>query len=214
MRKKKKAGKEKPVEVEDEKPETEVDQKEEKMKPTELERLKSQLEEREKEVADFKDRYLRLQAETENFKRRMREEKARDAQFANERLLKSILPMYENLGRALEAPNGPADSLKQGVDMIFKEFTSTLEKEKVKPIPTVGESFDPSVHEALSQVESGDHDDQTVLQEVSRGFYINDRVLRPARVVITKKTSPQENKEEKGPDSQEPGAVGKSGEEK
>ena len=113
---------------------------------------------------------MRLQAETENFKRRMREEKAKDIRYANERLIKALLPLYENLDRALTAPEITMKSLKQGVDMIFNEFTSILEKEKVKPIPTIGESFNPAVHEALSQVESKAHEDQTVIQEVSKGF--------------------------------------------
>ena len=113
----------------------------------------------------------------------------------------------------LEAPDVDSVSLKEGVDMIFKEFTATLEKEKVKPIPTVGQPFDPAIHEALSQVESVSHEDQTILEEVSRGFYINERVLRPARVVITKKPSSKENEKLKKSESEEPDPVGKSGEE-
>ena len=157
---------------------------------------KNQLQEKEEELSELKDSYLRLKADTENFKRRMREEKAKDIRFANERLIKDFLPLYENLDRALTAPEINIQSLKLGVDMIFKEFTSILEKEKIKLIPTIGEIFDPTFHEALSQVESNDHDDQTVIQEISKGFLINDRVLCPAKVVISKK-SPDTLAEEK-----------------
>ena len=158
--------------------------------------LQKQLEKKEKEFNELRDTYLRFQAETENFKRRMREEKAKDILFANERLIKAFLPLYENLGRALSAKDFNIKSLKQGVDMIFKEFTSVLEKEKVKPIPAIGETFDPAVHEALSQLESKEHEDQTVIQEISKGFLINDRVLCPAKVVISKKPSELVDKEE------------------
>tara|TARA_B100000686_G_scaffold346217_1_gene432429 strand:+ start:1965 stop:2612 length:648 start_codon:yes stop_codon:yes gene_type:complete len=179
-----------------EKTEITDDIKEDNKELIELDKLQVQLKEKVKEIDHLNDRYLRLQAETENFKRRIREEKIKDTQFANERLIKNILPIYENLCRALESPDGNPDSLKQGVDMIFKEFTSTLEKEKVKPIPTVGVKFDPVVHEALSQIESNNHDEDTVLQEVSKGFFFNDRVLLPARVVISKKSNESEKDEE------------------
>ena len=185
------------IETENENSQTLANQEKEKKEPSELEKVKSELEEKAKEVEDLEDRYLRLKAETENFKRRMREEKTRDAQFANERLIKNILPIYENLDRALAVPDASVESLKQGLDMIFKEFTSLLEKEKVKLIPTVGESFDPAMHEAISQVESETEDNNLVLQEVSKGFFINDRVLRPARVIISKKASQPKTTEKK-----------------
>ncbi|MFQ5672807.1 MAG: nucleotide exchange factor GrpE [Nitrospinales bacterium] len=149
--------------------------------------LEEQLRQKEEETSRLQERFLRLQAETDNFKKRLLREKSDFAQFANERLIKELIPIHENLERALAAPDTNARSLKEGVEMIFKQFTALLEKEKVEPIPTVGKKFDPAVHEALSQVESDEHEENTVVQEFSKGFFMNGRVLRPAKVVISKK---------------------------
>jgi molecular chaperone GrpE len=159
-----------------------------------LKSLQKELKDKNEEVANLRQEFLKLQAETENYKKRMLKEKTDFAQFANEKLIKELVPIYENLDRALNAEDSNADNLKVGVDMICKSFTSFLEKEKVKPIPSVGEKFDPKIHEALSQIESADEEENTVLQEFSKGFYLNDRVLIPAKVVISKK--PVDSEEE------------------
>jgi len=152
-----------------------------------LKSLQKELKDKNEEIANLRQEFVKLQAETENYKKRMLREKTEFAQFANEKLIKELVPIYENLDRALNAEDANQDNLKAGVDMIFKSFTSFLEKEKVKPIPSVGEKFDPKIHEALSQIESADEEENTILQEFSKGFYLNDRVLRPAKVVISKK---------------------------
>ncbi len=152
-----------------------------------LKSLQKELKDKNEEIANLRREFVKLQAETENYKKRMLKEKTDFAQFANEKLIKALVPIYENLDRALNAEDANPDNLKMGVDMICKSFTSFLEKEKVKPIPSVGEKFDPKIHEALSQIESADEEENTVLQEFSKGFYLNDRVLIPAKVVISKK---------------------------
>lgn len=158
-----------------------------------LKSLQKELKSKDGEVASLRREFVKLQAETENYKKRILKEKTDFAQFANEKLIKELVPIYENLERALNAEDTSFDNLKAGVDMIFKSFTSFLEKEKVKPIPSVGEKFDPKIHEALSQIESADEEENTVLQEFSKGFYLNDRVLRPAKVVISKKPADSAN---------------------
>lgn len=168
--------------------------------------IKDPIEEKNKEIAELKDRMARMLAETENYKRRMTKEKNDHARFANERLIKEIIPLYENFDRALTAKDANADTLRQGVEMIFKQFTSILDKENLKAIPTVGEKFDPNIHEALSQMESADHDENTVIQEFAKGFYFNNRVLLPAKVVISKlpaKPDPEAGEKAVKPDKEE-----------
>lgn len=166
-----------------------------------LESLKKKLSEKQEELAGEKDKLIRLKAETDNFRKRLSREKDGFAQFANERLLKDVLPIYENLERALSTPNITVESLQEGVEMILKQFSSFLDKEKVKPVESVGQKFDPSIHEAMSQMESDDHEDDTVIQEYSKGYYLNGRILQPARVVICKNSSGGKKKKNKEKDS-------------
>ncbi|MFQ5481504.1 MAG: nucleotide exchange factor GrpE [Nitrospinaceae bacterium] len=143
------------------------------------------------EVLKLQDEMLRLRAETDNYRRRLQKEKADTIRFSNERILKDLIPIYDNLNRALSASSPSVDSLKKGVEMIAKQFQGLLKKQHITPMKTIGEKFDPRVHEVLSQVESADHDDGTIIEEYSRGYTIHDRVLVPARVVTAK--PPQAN---------------------
>ncbi|MBI4384397.1 MAG: nucleotide exchange factor GrpE [Nitrospinae bacterium] len=149
--------------------------------------LREDLARKEKELEESKNQMLRLRADTDNFRKRIAKEKSDFALFANEKLLKELIGIYQNLERALAAPDVNIKSLKEGVEMILKQFTSFLEKEKVLPIPALGEKFDPSKHEALAQVESDKHEENTVVEEYSKGYFLHERVLLPARVVISKK---------------------------
>ena len=138
-------------------------------------------------MAEQKDKFVRLQAETDNFRKRLSREKEEFSQYANERLFKALIPIFDNFERALEASSNDAKSLKKGLDMILKQFSSFLEKEKVEPIKAVGEKFDPAIHEVLSSEESDDHEEDTIISQFVKGYTINHRVLRPAQVVISKK---------------------------
>ena len=149
--------------------------------------LEEQLEAKDLAIAELKNEMLRLRADTENIRRRLNKEKQECIQFSNEKLIREVIPIFDNLERALAAPNADPESIKQGVEMISKQFLALLEKEKVKPIPALGEKFDPNVHEVLSQIESDEHEENTVIEEYSRGYFLNDRVLIPARVVTSKK---------------------------
>lgn len=149
--------------------------------------LKEDLARKEKELEETKNQMLRLRADTDNFRKRIAKEKSDFALFANEKLLKELIGIYQNLERALAAPDVNVKSLKEGVEMILKQFTAFLEKERVLPIPALGEKFDPSKHEALAQVESDKHEENTVVEEYSKGYFLHERVLLPARVVISKK---------------------------
>lgn len=146
-----------------------------------------QLEKKDLEIAELKNDMLLLRADTENIRRRLNKEKWDSIQFSNEKLIKELIPIFDNLERAIDAHDANPESLKQGVEMISKQFLALLEKEKVKPIPALGEKFDPNVHEVLSQIESDEHEENTVIEEYSRGYSLNDRVIIPARVVTSKK---------------------------
>lgn len=151
------------------------------------EQLRQQLAEKTKEAAEFFDKWLRLRAEFENFKKRMQKEKADLLKFGNESLLRALLPVLDNLTRALdhgkEAGGNP--SLVEGVELIHKQFLNILERFGVKPISAVGELFDPEKHEALAQEES-DLEPNKVISEVEKGYLYHERLLRPAKVIVAK----------------------------
>jgi len=147
----------------------------------------SELEQAQLEAKEARDEMLRMRAETDNLRKRLQKEKQDSVQFANERLIKQLIPIFENLDRALKAPDTNVESLKEGVQLTADQAHALFKKENVEPIKAVGESFDPSVHEVLSQIESNDHDENTVIEEYSKGYRMNSRVLLPSRVVIAKK---------------------------
>jgi len=153
--------------------------------PSELEKLQL-------EVKDLRDEMLRMRADTENLRKRLQREKQDSVQFANERLIRELIPISENLERALAAPDTNVDSLKEGVQMTSNQILALFKKEKVEPIQAVGEPFDPSLHEVLNQIESPDHAENTVIEEYSKGYRMNGRVLLPARVVTSRKPTREE----------------------
>ena len=160
-----------------------------------LEQLEEQVRLKDEEILKQKDTFLREKAELDNFKKRLTKEKEDFAQFANERLLKELLQIEDNLERAMEAPNATLESLKEGVEMIQKQFKDFLKNQKVEVIEAFGKPFDPNLHEVLNQQESEEHEENTVIEEYSKGFTLNGRILRPAKVVISKK--PAEKEEDK-----------------
>ena len=160
-----------------------------------LEQLEEQVRLKDEEILKQKDTFLREKAELDNFKKRLIKEKEDFAQFANERLLKELIQIEDNLERAMEAPNATLESLKEGVEMIQKQFKDFLKNQKVEVIEAFGKPFDPNLHEVLNQQESEEHEENTVIEEYSKGFTLNGRILRPAKVVISKK--PAEKEEDK-----------------
>ena len=108
-------------------------------------------------------------------------------QFANERLLKEVIQIEDNMERAMTASNATLESLQEGVEMIQKQFATFLKNQKVRPIEALGKPFDPNLHEVLNQQESEEHEENTVIQEYSKGYTLNGRILRSAKVVIAKR---------------------------
>jgi len=160
-----------------------------------LEQLEEQIRLKDEEILKQKDTFLREKAELDNFKKRLIKEKEDFVQFANERLLKELLQIEDNLERAMTAPNATLESLKEGIEMIQKQFSDFLKNHKVEPIEALEKPFDPNLHEVVNQQESEEHEENTVIEEYSKGYTLNGRILRSAKVVISKK--PAEKKEDK-----------------
>jgi len=140
------------------------------------------------QVADLTERLLRLQAEFENYRRRMQREKEEVALYANQKLLLNFLPVLDNLERALSAPPTEGDEkLRQGVELTARSFRDALAKEGVTPIEAVGQPFDPNVHDAVMTDEDPEQPDGTVLVELLKGYRLNDRVIRASMVKVNKR---------------------------
>ena len=137
------------------------------------------------------DRVLRITAEFENYKKRMERETNDFRKFANESLIKDILPIVDNLERALEIPYGNNEkalqAMREGVQMTLKGLLNSLEKFGVVPIESLDKPFDPNFHQAVIQKESEGHSENTVSEEFQKGYMMRDRLLRPAMVVVSKK---------------------------
>lgn len=154
----------------------------------EVERLRRELESKDQEAKENYDRFLRMAADLENFKRRMAREKEELIRYGNENLIKDLLPVLDNLERAVEHAQGGGNGnpLLEGVEMVLKGFLDALYRHGVTRIAAKGESFDPEKHEAIAQLESAEHEPNTVVEEHHKGYYLLDRLLRPALVSVAK----------------------------
>jgi molecular chaperone GrpE len=143
---------------------------------------------KDQEIAELKDKYLRALAEHENARRRIRQQSDDSVRLQKENLLRELLPIVDNLERAVEAAKGKGDgrSIIEGVQMVLASLMDFLKSNGVRPITSVGEQFDPNRHEAADHVPHSSHAANTVVGEFHRGYTINDKVLRPARVVVSK----------------------------
>jgi molecular chaperone GrpE len=156
----------------------------------EVETLRAQLElsqsksrETMERLKEAHERMLRAAADLENYKKRAQKEKEELQKFGNEKLLKDLLPVLDNLDRALAAA-AEEDPLKAGVALVRTGFEQVLARHGVKGFSAVGQPFDPSLHEALMQVPTADQPAGTVVVEHARGFTLNDRLVRPALVGV------------------------------
>jgi len=135
------------------------------------------------------DLYLRERADLENFRKRAQRDKEELARFANEKFLREILPVLDNLERAVDharQDQGGGEGLLEGVGMTLNQFHRVLEKFGATPFESVGTAFDPSRHEAIGHMESTEHAPNTVAQELQKGYLLNERLLRPAMVMVAK----------------------------
>ncbi len=158
--------------------------------PADMPQLQHQLEEKTKEAQENYERYLRLAAETENLKKRLEREKADLLQFANESLIKELLPVVDHLELALEHGRQaatPAPFL-EGLELVQQGFLKALGRFGVTPLVAVGQQFDPAYHNAVMQESAPEVSDRTVLKELQKGYLLHGRLLRPAMVVVARNT--------------------------
>ncbi len=137
----------------------------------------------------LKDQLMRTMADFQNFRRRNEEQRKQLETFATERFVTALLPVLDNFERAIDAyeAGGTSQSLSEGVKAVDRQLRTVLEGQKVTRIPTLGEMFDPDVHEALSMEPSEEHDENTVIGELEPGYKMGDKVIRPARVRVSRK---------------------------
>lgn len=142
------------------------------------------------------DRYVRLAAEFDNFKKRAARERDDAVRYSNQALLMRLLPVLDNFEMALTAatgaPGDTAGSLRAGVDMILGQLKSTLAESGVEEINALGQEFNPTVHEAVSQQETADVPEGQVVQQLRKGYKLRDRLLRPASVIVAKQPAKTE----------------------
>jgi molecular chaperone GrpE len=157
-------------------------------KEEEIGELKKKLEEKEKEIKEHHDRLLRLAADFENYKKRAARDKEDWTKFANEDLLRAILPFIDNLERAINHAQKVADTgvLIEGVRLTIQQILQSLNKFGLSSFQSVGKPFDPTVHEAMLVVETDKHEPNQVVEEFQKGYLLNDRLLRPATVSVSK----------------------------
>ena len=167
---------------------------------SELDSLRAQLAEKDKEIAELKDKYLRTLADSENVRKRVRQQSEESIRIQREAILRDLLPIIDNLERALEAARKGSDVkvVVDGVEMTVKALIDFLRAQGVTPLQSVGQTFDPNRHEAADHVESEIHPANTVVDEFHRGYLIGDRTLRPARVSVAKGTSADSQKRSNG----------------
>ena len=151
-------------------------------------RLKKKLEEKEEEVKTLYDKLLRTQAEFENYKKRIEKEKSDLRKYAGEGILKEIIHTVDNLEMAIKhaSESDQSESISEGMEIILKQFLKSLERFGVKGFVSIGETFDPNRHEAMIQVESAEHEANTIIAESQKGYFLHGRLLRPALVSVTR----------------------------
>lgn len=157
-------------------------------KDKEIEELRKKLEEKEKEIKGHHDRLLRLAADFENYKKRAAKEKEEWTKFANEDLIRTILPFIDNLERAINHAEKIADTgvLIEGVRLTIQQLLQGLNRFGLSAFQSVGKPFDPTVHEAMLVVETDQHEPNQVVEEFQKGYLLNERLLRPATVSVSK----------------------------
>ena len=138
----------------------------------------------------MKDKLMRLAAEFENYKKRMERDRGLALKYREEQVFKELLPCIDNLERAIVQgrKTGNSADLLAGVELTYKGLMTALEKFELLPMRSLGSPFDPNIHEALAMEETGEVDANCVVREFEKGYMYKDRLIRPAKVVVAKKT--------------------------
>ncbi len=158
-------------------------------KLSELEILRQSFEEKKKLADSYYDQLLRLGAEFDNYRKRVEKEKDELIEFGKEELLVKLLGILDSFDLAVISTKNEKNeekSIREGVELIHKQLRELLEKEGVKKLETVGQQFDPDLHHAVEYQESDKHKDNEIIQEIQAGYFLRDRVIRPAMVVVAR----------------------------
>lgn len=164
--------------------------------------LKTLLEQKDEELRAAKEKYLRAYAELENYKKRVARDHIEQLRYANEKIFKELLPILDNMDRALTHMKGASEPAPwvEGVELTYKQCLDVLKKFGVTPITSLGELFDPSRHQAVTYFDTQDHPENHVAEELQKGFMYHDRILRPSMVAVARKPAgsspPDENQED------------------
>lgn len=149
--------------------------------------LEAELKQSKEQADEYYERLQRLQAEFDNFRKRTQKEKEETVKYAAERVVEAMLPVIDNFERAVFSSQSNQDfkSFSQGVEMILKQMQNALVREGLTPIEAVGQPFDPKLHDAVMQVDSTDYPENTVVEELQKGYYLKEKVLRPSMVKVS-----------------------------
>ena len=155
-----------------------------------VEILKRELAEAQLAVVEARQDMLRMQADTENVRKRMIREQEKTRLRTLERFMRDLLPVRDSLERGLEAADDPAasvEALREGKQLIMKMLSKAMGDHGLKTIDPAGEAFDPEKHEAMTMMVSDQHDENTVIDVIEKGYQLHDRLIRPAKVVVSRK---------------------------
>lgn len=170
--------------------EAEGDEQAEKAEAAELSRedeLLAEIEQLKAEKEEMHNKYLRAQADLQNFRMRVNKEKEQMLQYSSQRAMEALLPVVDNFERAIEASQDAQDtnSLREGIEMVFRQLQQVLEQEGVSTVPGVGEPFDPNMHQAVMQEASSEYGSGIIIEEFQKGYKLKDRVIRPSMVKVS-----------------------------
>ena len=160
----------------------------------EAEKLKKEIDTKDKEVKENYDKFLRLNAEFDNFKKRIQREKADSFKYASEKVIRDMIPVIDDLERALYATknNDKVEDLSKGVEMIMNKIKNILGSVGAQQFNSLDQVFDPNKHEAVSKIVTTEHEHNTIIEELRKGYMFHDRLLRPAMVVVAENVSEKE----------------------
>lgn len=136
------------------------------------------------ELQELTNRLLRVQADFDNFRKRSRQEREEIVAYANARLIEDMLPVLDTFRMAMSVTNGDVETLKQGIDMVYRQLVGVLEGQGLQQLTSVGQPFDPVHHEAIMQVPDSEQESGIVVEELRTGYKLRDRVIRPAMVKV------------------------------
>ena len=151
--------------------------------------LTQQIEEAQQQVTEYHDKMLRIQAEMENLRKRTERDVSNAHKYANEKFATEILQVKDSLELGLNAEDIDLEKLREGTELTLKMLTSVFEKFSIEEINPQGEAFDPNMHEAMTMQESSEHEPNTVLTVVQKGYTLHGRLVRPAMVIVSKSSS-------------------------